>query len=1165
MAWPLAGGGNLPPTRPTPEADPRPAAQEHTASVSDPKKWLVATINVTALTKARLNDVLDMADTSGVMVVALQETRHHDDQVLWAKRVAADRHWNMAFSSPPPITGGVTRQGGTAILWRKGLGRAAPTPPTSTSTHRAVSVQWQSCLITSAYGPVDVASPAWLGQLQDDGVVANRHAVIMGDLNWKPPYKPLIQHPWTMAEVSATTSKGTTPTRCLATNPPRFVSYTPIVGIDHHGFVVYAITATDLPPAPERPLRDRQCAHYQWTDSGTILEQAHPITCSVDSEFPRLNTGAPLHQRWQRFHTRTEALFKRAASEGFASIVRPAERPKGSQPTTRPTAPGAKHRVPETVKMRRLRRLHRAYTERLRAGLQFSDLIDGNDLRRWRAIERDNLVPVAYQPTLAAAIDALNRAISSEADQIARGSTMLWRRLFAQWSDDIWKPASAALKAPQAPSRFTANDMAADWEPIWNPPNFNEQHQADEWEALADEAQMPQLPQTTALPTREELRQALLDATGAAGFDGWRSNEVKHIAKHLPTAVDELHELWCDTAEAAPNMLITLMSSGPDTQDTEVIDAIWGWRTVGIPKKSPDASRPISVGSTLVRAWHKALLHQFPPAPHGQWGGVKGTSVIQATAHWLAAPKHAGAELDLSTAYDTIPHATAYRALTRRGVSNQAAASLVLAWKASRTCTVHGIRANPSRPARGAPQGCPGAGATLAAVLSPWDHIIRHHLPGSGCWAFIDDRTIAVTSPPDPDDQLQSALDRTSQFDARVGLVENAGKRQLWSSDQPATTVEHLGLVVAPSNPTVPIIPRGGWTRPEELILRITRLPGQASVKERLAMAYLRPQYTWALPLVALPPPAHAEKLRRAILATQCTWWCAARWWADRVTLHPRKGAAILAFTAAPSVANYPSQHLSHALSSYATELGLTVAGEHVDHGPVLECSQTADPRLLAEITAVTRRSPLARRPPPRHIYAALAEGQHLLRVAARIQLLSTIKPTRLDSEGSTRIDLAAQSHAQWADWRKSLNTDQIRHLNIFRGGATRTPTRRVHHRITCCPFCGADLPSVRHFWVECPHFQPTRLALEAAYAIPPTWWACQPRVTSKSGWITIDAAPTLARRATLQVASCRLGMAIVNGDIPIPADGPNDLDDYVDPNAHEVVADPLPPEGLGH
>eukprot|EP00973_Karenia_brevis_P085060 11805191-Karenia_brevis.AAC.1 len=136
----------------------------------------------------------------------------------------------------------------------------------------------------------------------------------------------------------------------------------------------------------------------------------------------------------------------------------------------------------------------------------------------------------------------------------------------------------------------------------------------------------------------------MLQAHGSAGDDGWTASEIRAVAKYIPVMKRELTKLWQDTTMAAPALLAT-QSNGVFPADVlSLVDFIWSWRTAGMPKKNDFLSRPISVGSHLVRAWHRALHTKFPlPRPY-QWAGRANTSVVDATANWLSVPQGAGAE-----------------------------------------------------------------------------------------------------------------------------------------------------------------------------------------------------------------------------------------------------------------------------------------------------------------------------------------------------------------------------------------------------------------------------------------------------------------------------------------------------------------------------------------
>ncbi|CAK0865763.1 unnamed protein product [Prorocentrum cordatum] len=144
----------------------------------------------------------------------------------------------------------------------------------------------------------------------------------------------------------------------------------------------------------------------------------------------------------------------------------------------------------------------------------------------------------------------------------------------------------------------------------------------------------------------------------------------------------------------------------------------------------------------------------------------------------------------------------------------------------------------------------------------------------------------------------------------------------------------------------------------------------------------------------------------------------------------------------------------------------------------------------------------------------------------ARVRCLESVHSTRLDAAGVARVDVDASSTAVWAKWHRSLSHRDKKFLDIFRSGATKTPTRGGE--AAPCPWCRQPLASLRHMFQDCPRFDTERAAIARDLRLPSSFWRTQPRVTAKSGWITYDAGRTPERRGTMQVAACRLGLAIV-------------------------------------
>ena len=69
------------------------------------------------------------------------------------------------------------------------------------------------------------------------------------------------------------------------------------------------------------------------------------------------------------------------------------------------------------------------------------------------------------------------------------------------------------------------------------------------------------------------------------------------MAYHAPWVLEELVDFF--------NLLTV---SAPGGLPEELVEAVCGWRIVGIPKRNSNESRPIAVASVLVRLWHRVLL-----------------------------------------------------------------------------------------------------------------------------------------------------------------------------------------------------------------------------------------------------------------------------------------------------------------------------------------------------------------------------------------------------------------------------------------------------------------------------------------------------------------------------------------------------------------------------
>ena len=733
------------------------------------------------------------------------------------------------------------------------------------------------------------------------------------------------------------------------------------------------------------------------------------------------------------------------------------------------------------------------------------------------------------------ALDQLNTAIAHEDKRTSNdnnnNNNKKWRNRLTQARKTPFDMINTIMK-PMQPTNFTANEMRQQWIQTWCPDDYDDDKLAEAWNNHADTAQLQPLPNNNdpnVLPNYDDFHGVLLQAKGGPGWDGWTAHEVQTIGRHMPRATEELHQLWLDTTTAAP---LADANHADAPTIAYLYDDLYRTRTVGLPKTDTD-SRPISIFSGLVRCWHRALLKLLPQPPPDQWAGKPGISVATATAHWLATDKTHGAELDLSRAFDTISHEVANFALQRSGVPTTIRSLLRLSWRAERICTVRSKPALPIRPSRGIPQGCPASPLILACVLRPWSAILKKAVPAALTWLYMDDRSIAIspTTTNDPQSDLDIAIHTTNEFDKSIGVEENVSKRQLWGPGN-ATTVEHLGTTTEPLNANAATQPRKGFTRALDKIKELSHVPGGFSLRLKTALYYIRPLFTWCAPLHYQPPAEIVDAMYNGLTQIRTTWWCKRRFWCDNLIVHPAFASTTQALKAikplnhdGPQLGEHLENSINHHLSYLSLQWTLTSA----DHGIAAELPTTADTLLRERLHDHNAKLPDDQRLPDNVFWTASKFGQHVLRYLMRRTLLNNIPTTRNDSEGHRQIDLDAQSHGAWNKWRNKLSHQERSLLTIWRAGASWTPTRRYRDIANAtCPYCQHPLASTRHFWSECPAFDTERHNLNTLHSIPADWWAQQPRVTAKTGWITYDAGGDVATRAHRQVAANKLGMAIL-------------------------------------
>ena len=256
-------------------------------------------------------------------------------------------------------------------MWRKTIGKVKVIRGKFLN-HRGVAVKTSFTTVVSAYGP-QKGDSLWLTKVLDWSQSLGEDVILLGDLNWYSRYRGLLGPAWHLAETGPpTTTAGTSPTRAIRWTagpgePPVLKTVDFVHGVPPHGLCKYVVPIVVPTRATTRfrhtaffePDRMAFVNDAKVNDIHELLDASHPLARADDS----------LSSKWRAWHARAEAGLQMTTARHWTRMSRKPERPKGSEPTSRPTAPPALHHLGESIAMRRLRRLHRRCSEQARQGV----------------------------------------------------------------------------------------------------------------------------------------------------------------------------------------------------------------------------------------------------------------------------------------------------------------------------------------------------------------------------------------------------------------------------------------------------------------------------------------------------------------------------------------------------------------------------------------------------------------------------------------------------------------------------------------------------------------------------------------------------------------------------------------------------------------------------
>ena len=382
---------------------------------------MVASLNVTSLTVARLRATSETALKAGANILLLQETKHTVAMPRHLAAAASQLGWQSQWSAPLSSPSGY---GGTAILWRTELGSGAPQAP---STHRRCVREWPFLAVASTYGD---ASGEDLAPIHD--ALAEVHALsapvklVFGDLNWKRRWTDDMPGGWYLSSNTPSTTSNTAPTRAILwgqQNP--VLSAFAVQGIPYHHLMVLSLDMPSLQLPPQT--RDCKTASYRW-DTPPSADQMQHLLREVEATSPAISPEAGLGAAWYTWHNRAETLLKEVVNIDLGHFERSAERPKGSFPNRKACSIASPDRAHEPVALRRLRRLHRQVADELLHAPNNASL--GLKLRRKFDQALIDRLLLRLPVDLGTAADLVSSAISGRERELSLLRHRKWKSLF---------------------------------------------------------------------------------------------------------------------------------------------------------------------------------------------------------------------------------------------------------------------------------------------------------------------------------------------------------------------------------------------------------------------------------------------------------------------------------------------------------------------------------------------------------------------------------------------------------------------------------------------------------------------------------------------------------------------------------------------------------------
>jgi hypothetical protein len=283
---------------------------------------------------------------------------------------------------------------------------------------------------------------------------------VLGDLNWRKGYVDCLPPGWKLsAQNTATTIRNTSPTVCTGTLEASITASTKLDGVLHHKAVTYVLPLAK--PQPVQKTRLTNCAIYSWNDPTIVIKADHSLKLLTDTRCPKCPNNDPIAEKWKNWHGRAEQCWRNAVEADLATLVRKAERAKGSFPISRNVPLGKKHVVNESIVVRRLRRIARRLTHRSH-GLDASEILITDDVRKpWNRLAKENSWSLMMKGTTVENMYVeIDKKLGEAARVDAGANARTWRSRFEIFDNDTWKAAKQVVKPDNFDLQLSVSEFA---------------------------------------------------------------------------------------------------------------------------------------------------------------------------------------------------------------------------------------------------------------------------------------------------------------------------------------------------------------------------------------------------------------------------------------------------------------------------------------------------------------------------------------------------------------------------------------------------------------------------------------------------------------------------------------------------------------------------------